>query len=115
MLFRSQGKYTDAESHFKQSLAISEKLSEGWNPLVARSLNNWGEMDLSQSNLQDAQLKLERALEIYEKLEREDVQVAETLTHLAVVYRGQGKETEAEKLEARANAIRAQQTSENTP
>ena len=72
---------------------------------MARSLNNWAEMELLQGKASEAQAKLERALAIYAKLGLKTSQVAETLHHLAVVYQVQGKYTAAQTHLQRALAL----------
>lgn len=69
--------------------------------------HNLGMFYLTQGKTTEAQLLVERALAIREKLLGRDHQiVADSLLGLADIYRKQGKTVDASELEARALKIR---------
>lgn len=67
MLYRSQGRYCEAEPLHKRALAIDEKTLGSEHPSVARDFNNLGELYRTQGRLAEAELLYKRALAIDDK------------------------------------------------
>ena len=106
LVYRAQGKYTEAEGLFKRALAIREKALGASHPDVGQTLNNLANVYRAQGKYSEAEGLYKRALAIREKaLGASHPDVASTLNNLAVVYRAQGKYGEAEELFERALAI----------
>ena len=105
-LYRTQGKYTEAEPLYQRSLAIWEKALGPEHPNVATSLNNLALLYGTQGKYAEAEPLYQRSLAIVEKvLGPEHPNVAQSLNNLAELYRTQGKYVEAEPLYQRALAI----------
>ncbi len=74
---------------------------------MATSLNNLAEIFLAQGKYAEAEPLCKRSLTIRETaLGPEHPQVADSLGNYAWLLRETGRETEADKMEARAKAIR---------
>jgi CHAT domain-containing protein/Flp pilus assembly protein TadD len=107
MLYRAQGRYTDAEPLFKRALAIFEKSLGPDHPNVATSLNNLASLYHLQGRYADAEPLLKRSLLIREKtLGPEQPDVATSLNDLASLYQTQGRYADAEPLFKRSLLIR---------
>jgi CHAT domain-containing protein/tetratricopeptide (TPR) repeat protein len=105
LLYKSLGRYNEAEQDYNRSLAIYESASN--HPEVARALTNLGVVYDEQGRYADAEPLLKRALAIREKsvgINHPDF--AHSLNILANCYRGQGRFNEAEPLYLRSLAIR---------
>jgi tetratricopeptide (TPR) repeat protein len=106
-LEHAQRKYANAESLYRRSLDLSEKIFGPESPKLAGVLNNLGNLLQEQARYSEAGPLLQRALGIREKaLGSEDPDVGVILTSLGVVRREEGKYSEAELLLQRALAIR---------
>ncbi|MEB3309230.1 MAG: tetratricopeptide repeat protein [Snowella sp.] len=114
-LYKSQGKYLDAEYLLKKSLAIHEK-QLGENHLhVATILNNLAELYDSQGKYLDAEPLLIKSLTIrHKQLGENHPASAQSLNNLASLYQSQGKYAEAEPLYLQSLAI-AKKLGENYP
>src|SRR5216683_47793 len=66
-LYRSQGKYAEAEPLFKQVLAIAERALEPNDPALAGLLNNLASNCQSEGKYAEAEPLYQRALAIDEK------------------------------------------------
>jgi tetratricopeptide (TPR) repeat protein len=66
-LYQAQGRYADAEPHYKRALAIYEKALGPDHPNLAASLNNLAELYRAQGRYADAEPLYKRALAIKEK------------------------------------------------
>jgi CHAT domain-containing protein len=105
-LYHNQGKYTEAVSLYKRSLAINEKALGPQHPSVALSLNNIASLYLSQGKYTDAEPLLKRSLAINEKaLGPQHPLVAMSLNSLALTYRAQEKVKQALGFYRRASRI----------
>ena len=105
-LYRSQGKYNEAEPLYLRSLSISEKQLGENHPDVATSLNNLAELYRNRGKYEEAEPLYLRSLSIREKQLGEDhPHVADSLNNLALLYDSQGKYNEAESLYQRALQI----------
>jgi tetratricopeptide (TPR) repeat protein len=115
-LYRSQGKYNEAEPLYLRSLSISEKQLGENHPDVATSLNNLAELYRNRGKYEEAEPLYLRSLSIREKQLGEDhPHVAASLNNLAELYRNRGKYEEAEPLYLRSLSIYEKQLGENHP
>jgi tetratricopeptide (TPR) repeat protein len=105
-LYRSQGRFPDAEAVLKRILAIYEGSLGPEHANVAQFLNNLAALYQDQGRLDDAEPLLTRSLSIVEKiLGPEHPHVAEVLINLATHYRVQRRYPDAEALLKRSLAI----------
>ncbi len=108
LLYKTQGKYGEAEPLYKRTLAIFEKALGPEHPHVATNLNNLAELYRAQGKYAEAEPFFKQSLAIREKvLGPEHPRVAASLANYAALLRETGRTTEAAKMEARAKAIRA--------
>jgi CHAT domain-containing protein len=95
-LYRTQGRYADAEPLYKRSLAIAEKALGPDHRHVAVSLNDLAVLYQAQGRYADAEPLYKRALAIEEKtLGPDHPEVAVSLNNLADLYRIQGRYSDA--------------------
>ena len=100
------GRYTDAESLFRRSVEVWERVLGPSRTEVVRGLNNLGALYLRMGRFKDAESVSTRALAIKEKNpEADDRDLAETLNNLGELCRSQGRYAEAEPSYQRAIAI----------
>jgi CHAT domain-containing protein/Tfp pilus assembly protein PilF len=105
-LYRSQGRYVEAETLFRQAVAIVEKGGGLNHQNVSIPLSNLAQLYFDQGRYLEAERLYERALAIRdEALGRYDPSVTVVLTNLADLYRTQGRYAEAEPLYRRALMI----------
>ena len=105
-LYRTQGRYAEAEPLYKRSLAIREKALGPDHPDVAQSLNNLAVLYEEQGRYADAEPLYKRSLAIREKaLGPDHPDVAQSLNNLAELYKEQGRYADAEPLYKRSLAI----------
>ena len=115
-LFHNQRIYGEAEPLLQRSLAIREKSLGPDHPDVARSLYRLAQFYWVENKFNDAEPLVQRSLAIVEKdLGLDHPRVAELLDHYADLLRKMDRDAEAEKMEARAKAIRAKQPQETPP
>ncbi|MEW6002752.1 MAG: tetratricopeptide repeat protein [Nitrospirota bacterium] len=106
-LYRSQGKFAEAEPLYSQGLKIDEKALGKDHPDVARDLNNLAELYRAQGRYSEAEPLYKQALSIREKtLGIDHPEVATILNNLAELYQAQGRLEEAKPLLVRATSIR---------
>ena len=111
-----QGRYSEAEPMYEQSLAISELQMGADHPEVSTSLNNLASLYRSQGRYSEAEPLSMRSLSINElKLGADHPLVANSLNNLASLYESQGRYSEAESLYERSLAIREQQLGVDHP
>ncbi len=114
LLYKSQGRYEEAEPLYRHALAINEKKLGPEHPYVAAALNNLALLYKFQGRYEEAEPLYTRALAINEKkLGQEHPHVAASLNNLALLYSAQGRYEEAEPLHRRASAIREKLFSHN--
>ena len=105
-LYKSQGRYADAEPLYERALAIREKSLGPDHPAVGTTLNNLAGLYQSQRRYGDAELLYRRSLAIWEKaLGPDHPDVGRSLNNLAGLYEDQGRFDEAELLYKRSLAI----------
>ena len=66
-LYKSQGKYKEAEPLYQQALALRQKLLGDDHPDVATSLNNLASLYYSQGKYKEAEPLYQQALNIFEQ------------------------------------------------
>jgi CHAT domain-containing protein/Tfp pilus assembly protein PilF len=99
LLYKTQGRYTEAEPLFIQALDMRKKLLGAEHPDVATSLNNLALLYKTQGRYTEAEPLYIQALEMLKKLlGAEHPDVATSLNNLAELYSDQGRYTEAEPL-----------------
>jgi tetratricopeptide (TPR) repeat protein len=115
-LYRSQGRYAEAEPLYRRALQITEQQLGAEHPDTATSLNNLAGLYRSQGRYAEAEPLYRRALQITEQqLGAEHPDTATSLNNLAGLYRSQGRYAEAEPLYRRALQIREQQLGAEHP
>ena len=108
LLSYNQGKYAEAETLNQRALAIREKALGPEHPNVATSLNNLALLYYTQGKYAEAEPLYQQSLAIWEKaLGPEHPDVAKILKNYAEILRNMNRETEAARMEARAETIRA--------
>jgi tetratricopeptide (TPR) repeat protein len=109
-LYKSQGRYAEAEPLLERSLSIREQQLGPEHPDVATSLNNLALLYKSQGRYSEAEPLYERSLSIWEQqLGPAHPDVATSLNNLAALYNSQGRYAEAETLYERSLSISEQQ------
>jgi hypothetical protein len=103
-IYSARGDYVEAERFYKRALAIREKSLGSDHLRVAYVLSELAQMYSIQRNFIEAEPVYKRSLAIYEKANHPNL--SSTVQDLASCYRSQGKLAEADKLEARAKAIK---------
>ncbi len=105
-LHRTQGEYTEAESLFRQTLAIQESVLGSEHPDLARSLGGLAFVYQDQGRYSEAEPLYKRVLAINEKaFGLGDPRTATSLSNLAGLYKAMGHYDEAEPLHRQALAI----------
>ena len=115
-LYRSQGRYGDAEPLYQRSLQIREQQLGADHPDTATSLNNLAELYRSQGRYGEAEPLYQRSLQIDQQVYGEDhPEIATDLNNLAALYESQGRYGEAEPLYQRSLQIYEQQLGAEHP
>ncbi len=98
-LYRTQGKYADAEPLAREYLDMQKRLSKGDDPGMATALNNLALVYYFQGKYAEAQPLVRDALVIQKRLYMGDhPELAKNIDNLASMYQAQGKYAEAEPL-----------------
>ncbi len=106
VLYDDEGRYAEAETLYKQALAVTEKALGPEHVEVGTYLSNLAGVYKAQGRYAEAVPLLKRALAIAEKKQGPDhPSVAYRLNNLAVIYRAQGRYPEAEAYYKRSLAI----------
>jgi CHAT domain-containing protein/Tfp pilus assembly protein PilF len=104
--YEAMGKYAEAEQHYKQALAIEEKLFGPGNRKLVWIINNLAIVNMRQGKDAEAEELYKRALAIQTKeLGEVQAEVGFTLDNLGLIYAHQGKYAEAEAAHKRGIAI----------
>ena len=91
-LYKSQGRYSEAEPLYKRSLLISEEQLGADHPNTALSLNNLAELYRVQGRYSEAEPLYKRSLSIWEQqLGADHPNVASSLNNLAGLYWAQDR------------------------
>ena len=106
-LYESQGRYSEAEPLYKQSLEIIRTSLPADDPDLATSINNLAGLYHAQGRYSEAEPLFIQAIEIDRKsLPADHSQLATHLNNLASLYRVQGRYSEAEPLFMQALEIK---------
>jgi len=106
-LHRIQGRYSEAEPLYLQTLNIRKRLFGLEHPDVAQSLNNLAALYHAQGNYPAAEELFLSALELWKVCYgEEDFEIATTLNNLGEIYREQGQYLKAEQVHLEALAMR---------
>ncbi|MDK2922298.1 MAG: hypothetical protein PWR24_1855 [Desulfonauticus sp.] len=101
--------YVQAEEYYKRCLDIRKKLYGLEHPAVATSINNLASLYYVKGDYAAAEPLFKEALEVWKQtLGPNHPNVAICLENLAMLYQATNRQEEAQKLEAQAQAIRAQ-------
>ncbi|WP_068815064.1 tetratricopeptide repeat protein [Phormidesmis priestleyi] len=115
-LYRSQGRYAEAEPLYLQALEIRQRQLGDDHPDVATSLNNLASLYKSQGRYPEAEPLYLQALEIRQRQLGDDhPAVATSLNNLAGLYKSQGRYPVAEPLYLQALEIRQRQLGDDHP
>jgi hypothetical protein len=115
-LYHSQGRYSEAEAIYLQSLNIMEQQLGAEHPNVATILNNLSALYDVQGHYNEATALSLRSLNILERqLGANHPSVANSLNNLAVIYANKGQFTKAESLLIKALELRKKVLGEEHP
>lgn len=113
VLNRMHGQYPEAEHYLKQALAVKEGAHGPSHPDIALTLLNLAQLHVAKDDYEAAVPLYERALGIYEMAYGpEDLRLADTLDRYVVLLRKIHRDDEADRLERRAESIRASRATE---
>ncbi|NEP09753.1 MAG: tetratricopeptide repeat protein [Symploca sp. SIO2C1] len=105
-LYKSQGRYDEAEPLYEQALEIDKRSLPKDHPSLATHLNNLANLYESQGRYDEAEPLYEQALEIDKRsLPKDHPSLATDLNNLAGLYKSQGRYDEAEPLYEQALEI----------
>ncbi len=105
-MYRTQGRYSEAEPLYRRSLAVHEQQLGSDHPDTATSLIHLASLYHDQGRYKESEPLFRRSLDIYEKHLGEDHPfTAIALNHLASLYESQGRYVEAEPLHRRSLEI----------
>jgi tetratricopeptide (TPR) repeat protein len=105
-LYRSQGRYEEAEPLYKQALTLYQKLLGDRHPDVAIIINNLAVLYKSQGRYEEAEPLYKQALALKQELLGDrHLSVATSINNLAVLYDSQGRYEEAEPLYKQALSL----------
>lgn len=97
-IYRSAGRYPEAEPLYKRAIALSEAVFGSEHPYTALPINNLAGLYQSQHRSADAAPLFERSLAIRKKaLGDSHLDVAVSLNNLGGLYQSQGKFSQAEE------------------
>jgi CHAT domain-containing protein len=116
LLYRSQGRYSEAEPLLKQALAVRKRALGETHPDVATSLNSLALLYHSQGRYSEAEPLYKQALALkIRALGEAHPDVATSLNNLAGLYDSQGRYSEAEPLFKQALELRKRALGETHP
>jgi tetratricopeptide (TPR) repeat protein len=115
-LYKSQGRYSEAEPLYLQALEIDRRALPEDHPDLAIDLNNLAGLYESQGRYSEAEPLFLQALEIHRRALPEDhPSLANRLNNLAGLYESQGRYSEAEPLYLQALEIDRRALPEDHP
>ncbi|MDJ0733398.1 MAG: tetratricopeptide repeat protein [Nostocaceae cyanobacterium] len=116
LLYKSQGKYEQAEPLYLQALELTKSILGENHPNYARSLNNLAGLYYSQRKYEQAEPLFLQALELTKSILGENhPDYARSLNNLAGLYSDQGKYEQAEPLFLQALELTKSILGENYP
>jgi tetratricopeptide (TPR) repeat protein len=116
LLYKSQGRYDEAEPLYLQALELSKRLLGDNHPDVATSLNNLAYLYESQGRYDEAEPLYLQALELDKRLWGDNhPYVATSLNNLAGLYYSQGRYDQAEPLYLQALELCKRLLGDNHP
>jgi tetratricopeptide (TPR) repeat protein len=116
LLYKSMGRYSEAEPLLVRSLSIREQQLGADHPDTATSLNNLAQLYTSMGRYSEAEPLYVRSLSIREQqLGADHPDTATSLNDLAALYTSMGRYSEAEPLYVRSLSIREQQLGADHP
>jgi len=116
LLYRSQGRYSEAEPLYLQALDVTRRQLGEEHPDTATRLNNLASLYDSQGRYSEAEPLYLQALDVTRRLLGEEhPSTATKLNNLASLYRSQGRYSEAEPLYLEALSIWMQKLGEDHP
>lgn len=108
VLNRMHGQYAEAEHYLGQALSIKERAHGPLHPDVALTVTNLAQLHVARGDYRTAASLFERSVGIYEKTAGlDDPRLARTLEAYAAVLRTMERDREADRLQQRADDIRA--------
>lgn len=114
-LYRAQGSFAQAEPCFRTSTEIALKSWGRESVAYANCLCNIGSLHGSQGTYGEALRYFQEALEVFQRLNGEELDYGHTLCNIAATYNMQGKPLEAEPVIRRAVAIYEAKLGPNHP
>ncbi len=116
LLYKSQGRYSEAEPLYQQAIEIDKIALPENHPSLATHLNNLAGLYDSQGRYSEAEPLYQQAIEIDKiALPENHPSLASGLNNLAELYRSQGRYSEAEPLYLQAIEIHKIALPENHP
>jgi tetratricopeptide (TPR) repeat protein len=99
LLYKSQGRYEEAEPLYQQALVLRQELLGDHHPNVAESLSNLAGLYLSQGKYEEAEPLYKQPISLMQELLGDrHPDVAQSLNNLAELYYWQGRYAEVESL-----------------
>jgi len=99
LAYAALGKYAEAEQHYREALAIQEKLYGSGDRKLLRSINNLAIVNMRQGKYAEAEALYKRAQAILIKeLGEAHAEVGFNLDNLGLIYADQGRYAEAEAM-----------------
>ncbi|MEM1169579.1 MAG: tetratricopeptide repeat protein [Cyanobacteria bacterium P01_H01_bin.35] len=116
LLYKSQGKYNDAELLYRQAIEINKITLPENHPELAQVLNNLGVLLNVQGRYEEAESLLAEALRMRKHLFGElHLNTAETLNNFGALYYEQGRYNKAKTFDLQVLEIRKQLLGETHP
>jgi tetratricopeptide (TPR) repeat protein len=114
--YEAATRYPEAESAYRQALALRQKHLGPQHPDIALSLNNLAVLYEAMGRYEAAELLYQQALEIWQtELGDRNPETANSLNNLAVLYQSMGRYGEAELLYQQALEIRQTERGDRHP
>jgi tetratricopeptide (TPR) repeat protein len=100
-----RGKNTEAESAYRESLALREKLNDGDQPTLAMTMNGLGQHLFREGKLRESESLIRRGLDIRRRIGDHGYAYASSLLDLGNVLAAQGRLPEAEATDREGLAL----------
>jgi tetratricopeptide (TPR) repeat protein len=87
LLYKTQERFSDAESLYRDAIETHENILGKEHPEIAVAKTNLADLDLKQERFKDAEFVLNEALKIREKaFEKHDPIIASSIKNLGILY-----------------------------